>query len=102
MVNLEYLSEPGNAVGELGHEHALLPDDLWAIVEPLLPAPLPTPKGSRPRIPDHACLTGILFVLKPGITWEYLPQEMGSGVTCAAAPDVSGSGYGLGWSISGR
>jgi transposase len=29
-------------------------------------------------------LTGILFVLKSGIPWEMLPQEMGcgSGVTC--------------------
>lgn len=36
------------------------------------------------RIPDRACLTGILFVLKTGIQWEYLPQEMGcgSGTTC--------------------
>jgi hypothetical protein len=24
-------------------------------------------------------LTGILFVLKTGITWEYLPAEMGGG-----------------------
>jgi transposase len=29
-------------------------------------------------------LTGILFVLKTGIAWEHLPQEMGcgSGMTC--------------------
>jgi transposase len=29
-------------------------------------------------------LTGILFVLKSGCPWEYLPQEMGvgSGMTC--------------------
>ncbi|MBK8915356.1 MAG: transposase [Phycisphaerales bacterium] len=29
-------------------------------------------------------LAGILFVLKTGIPWEYLPQEMGcgSGMTC--------------------
>ena len=33
---------------------------------------------------DRAALTGILFVLKTGIPWEMLPQEMGcgSGVTC--------------------
>ncbi|MDQ3444429.1 MAG: transposase, partial [Chloroflexota bacterium] len=62
----------------------LLPDELWAIVEPLLPAAPLTPKGGRPRVPDRACLTGILFVLKRGIPWEMLPQEMGcgSGVTC--------------------
>lgn len=44
----------------------------WAIVEPLLPAAPPNPKGGRPRVPDRACLTGIIFALKTGIPWEYL------------------------------
>ena len=62
----------------------LLTDELWAIVEPLLPPTPPRPKGGRPRVPDRACLTGILFVLRSGIPWELLPQELGcgSGVTC--------------------
>jgi transposase len=62
----------------------LVSDELWAIVEPLLPTEPPTPKGGRPRVPDRAALTGIIFVLKSGIPWEMLPQEMGcgSGVTC--------------------
>ena len=62
----------------------ILPDELWKIIEPLLPPELPKQKGGRPRIPARACLTGILFVLRTGIPWEYLPKEMGcgSGVTC--------------------
>ncbi len=62
----------------------LLPDDLWAVVEPLLPPAPPKPKGGRPRVPDRAALTGILFVLRSGIPWELLPQELGcgSGMTC--------------------
>lgn len=64
----------------------LVPDDLWAIIEPLLPPPPPRRfrYPGRKRIPDRACLTGILFVLKTGIPWEHLPQEMGcgSGMTC--------------------
>jgi len=62
----------------------LVPDELWAIVEPLLPSESPRPKGGRPRVPDRAALTGIIFVLKSGIPWELLPQEMGcgSGGTC--------------------
>ena len=62
----------------------LVPDELWALVAPLLPPEPPKPKGGRPRVPDRACLTGILFVLKSGIPWEMLPQEMGcgSGMTC--------------------
>ncbi len=63
---------------------AILPDELWEVIEPLLPAEPPKPKGGRPRVPDRACMTGILFVLRTGIPWEYLPQEMGcgSGMTC--------------------
>lgn len=62
----------------------LIPDELWNIIEPLLPPEPPKPQGGRPRIPDRQVLTGILFVLKSGIPWEMLPQEMGcgSGMTC--------------------
>jgi transposase len=62
----------------------LVTDEVWALVAPLLPPEPPKPQGGRPRVPDRAWLTGILFVLKTGIPWEYLPVEMGcgSGVTC--------------------
>ena len=62
----------------------LVPDDLWAAIAPLLPPEAPKPKGGRPRLPDRAALTGILFVLKTGLPWEYLPAEMGcgSGMSC--------------------
>ncbi len=62
----------------------LLTDELWAVIEPLLPKERPKPKGGRPRVGDRAALTGILFVLKTGIPWEMLPKEMGcgSGMTC--------------------
>lgn len=62
----------------------LVSDKLWTVLEPLIPPAPPRPKGGRPRIADRAALTGILFVLKTGIQWEWLPQEMGcgSGMTC--------------------
>jgi transposase len=62
----------------------LVNDELWNTIAPLLPAERPKPKGGRPRVPDRAALTGIVFVLRTGIPWELLPQEMGcgSGVTC--------------------
>lgn len=41
-------------------------------------------QGGRPPVDDRAALCGIIFVLRTGIPWEYLPQEMGcgSGMTC--------------------
>ena len=62
----------------------LLPDQLWEVIEPLLPKWTPSPKGGQPPVTDRAALTGILFVLKTGIAWEDLPAEMncGCGMTC--------------------
>jgi transposase len=61
----------------------LIPDDLWSLIEPHLPHERPVPYGRKP-VPNRKALTGIMFVLKTGIPWEYLPQEMGcgSGMTC--------------------
>ena len=57
---------------------------LWKRLEPLLPVVKPSPKGGRPRLDDELALNGILFVLRTGIAWEDLPQELGfgSGMTC--------------------
>ena len=64
----------------------LIDDALWSRIEPLLPKP-PRRRWKtmgRPRVPDRAALTGILFVLRSGIPWQMLPKEMGcgSGSTC--------------------
>lgn len=64
----------------------LIDDEFWAVIEPLLPAA----NARRFRFPgrkpvdNRRALTGISFVLKTGIGWEDLPQEMGcgSGMTC--------------------
>ena len=62
----------------------LLPDELWEICETILPRLKRSKKGGRPPVGNREALTGILFVLKTGIAWEDLPQEMGcgSGMTC--------------------
>ncbi len=60
----------------------LVPEGLWPIIEKLLPAPAPKPRGGRPRISDRAALSGILFVLRTGIAWEDLPPELGCGCGC--------------------
>ena len=64
----------------------LLEDAAWELIEPLLPPPKPRRKrypGRKP-IGNREVLTGIVFVLKSGIPWAMLPQELGcgSGVTC--------------------
>ena len=65
---------------------ALVDDDLWNRIEPLLPKRRPRNRqhAGRKPIPDRAVLSGILFVLRSGIPWKMLPQEMGcgSGSTC--------------------
>lgn len=63
----------------------LVDGELWEVIKPLLPPPPRCTSGrGRPRLSDRAALTGILFVLRSGIPWEMLPQEMGcgSGMTC--------------------
>ncbi|MCD0482500.1 transposase [Streptacidiphilus sp. ASG 303] len=58
-------------------------DDLWALIEPLLPPRPRRSPGPRP-VDDRRCLQGILFVLHAGITWQQLTLELGfgSGQTC--------------------
>jgi len=64
----------------------IIDDQLWTLIEPLLPSPKPRRfryPGRKP-ITHRQALTGILFVLRSGIPWELLPKEMGcgSGVSC--------------------
>lgn len=64
----------------------IIDDELWALIEPLLPAPKPRRKKYPGRLPvsDRAALNGILFVFKTGIRWSDLPIAcgFGSGSTC--------------------
>jgi transposase len=62
----------------------ILDEELWTVLEPLLPPESPRPRGGRPRVPNRQALTGILFVLRSGIPWEMLPRALGcgSGMSC--------------------
>ncbi len=54
---------------------ALVPDDLWAVVEALLPPEPEKPKGGRPRASDRSALAGIILVLRTGMQWKHLPRS---------------------------
>ena len=64
----------------------ILDDDLWTLIEPLLPLPQRRRKryAGRKPIATRKALTGILYVLRSGVPWNMLPKEMGcgSGMTC--------------------
>jgi transposase len=55
----------------------LLSDELWEEIEHLFPEYEPSPLGGRPPVTHRTALVAILFVLKTGIAWEDLPQELG-------------------------
>ena len=61
---------------------ALVTDELWSS-SPLIWPERVKPKGGRPRVPDRVAPAGMIFVLRTGIPWEYLPKEFGcDGMSC--------------------
>ena len=75
---------PWQATCYLQGMKAIVSDELWNEVGPLLPKRRRSRKGGRPQVPDRDALRGILFVLATGAPWSALPPELGcgSGVTC--------------------
>jgi len=62
----------------------LVPDELWALVEPLIPERAVRPQGGGPqRVDDRAVFTAIVFVLTSGCAWRHLPASFGVTVPTA-------------------
>jgi len=58
-------------------------DELWELVEPMIP-PVSVPEGpGRRPVPDRVCFNAIVFVLVTGIAWAHLPRELGCSGTTA-------------------
>ncbi|WP_460669446.1 transposase [Kocuria himachalensis] len=57
----------------------LVSDQLWELLEPLIPQPPPAKNGrtGRPRVDDRAALEGILFVTANGNAKEETPHRAG-------------------------
>ena len=50
-----------------------IPDKVWALMEPLLPARPVHPLGCHnPRVPDRDAMNAILLVLRTGMQWNAL------------------------------
>jgi transposase len=64
----------------------LVPDELWVLVEPLLPTPPRPSYGGRHRtVSNRACLAAIIFMARTSTPWRLLPaRELGCGspATC--------------------
>jgi len=59
-----------------------IPEDLWNLIEPILPPDKPTGANGRPRVLNRTVLNGILYVLRTGCQWKMVPHEYSSGSTC--------------------
>jgi transposase len=56
----------------------LVPDELWELVEPLIPAFSPRRQGGgTAAVDDRAVFTAIVYVLTSGCSWRMLPGSFG-------------------------
>jgi len=61
----------------------LLTDAQWSLIAPLLPEPKRRKDNrGRPWASNRACLEGILWVLRTGAAWRFLPDKYPSPATC--------------------
>lgn len=56
-------------------------DEFWEKVEPLVPEAPSHARGGRPRMPDRKAFEAMIYVLRTGIQWNALPQELGASST---------------------
>ena len=52
-----------------------VPDQLWALIQPLLAEPDPPKPTGRKRIDQRAALDAMIFRLRSGCQWNQLPSE---------------------------
>ena len=51
-----------------------VPDDLWKLVEKLIPPERTKPRGGRPPLPARAVFAQVVFRLRTGCPWKALPN----------------------------
>jgi transposase len=78
----------------------LVPDELWELVETLIPPVKPRPQGGgRSRVDDRAVFTAIVFVLTSGCAWRHLPPSFGVTVPTAHRRFTQWTQAGLWWRL---
>jgi putative transposase len=59
-----------------------IPDNLWALIEPILQEDAPPPKHpGRPRANWRQIMNGIIFRMRSSCQWNQLPKEYGDDST---------------------
>jgi transposase len=74
----------------------LVPDDMWVLVQPLMPTPKVRPQGGgRTRVGDRAVFVAVVYVLTSGCAWRRLPVTFGIAVPTAYRRFVEWNGVRL-------
>jgi len=55
-----------------------VPDELWSMVEKIIPKKKKSSKGGRPSLDDRRVLAGVIYRLRTGISWHDLPPMYGA------------------------
>jgi transposase len=55
-----------------------MPLAFWHFAKQFIPEPQRRTKRGKPRLPDHQCLTAILYLLRNGGQWSSLPRSLGA------------------------
>ena len=71
-----------NKTGSRTAPQPFLTDSQWNLIRDLFENPDTSPLGGRPRVEPRACLEGIIWILKTGAQWKYLPDQYPSSSTC--------------------
>ena len=58
-----------------------MPDELWEVLEPLLPKYPESSKGGRPRADLRSVADAIFYRLRTGCQWNAIPRELAPGST---------------------
>lgn len=74
----------------------LVPDQMWELVQPLIPTPKVRPQGGgRTRVGDRAVFVAVVYVLASGCAWRRLPVTFGIAVPTAYRRFVEWNGVRL-------